>query len=96
MSELTGRALAGEFEPVQYLEAPEVVALPDELRRSQDGRSVCTRPGSARYATSVQLSLEERLVLTRGLRPQPGSHESKPPCCSAPTRLPASLQQAPC
>ncbi|MGO9191647.1 MAG: hypothetical protein ACLP8X_24760, partial [Streptosporangiaceae bacterium] len=27
-----------------------------------DGRSVCTRPGTARYATAAQLSAEERLV----------------------------------
>ena len=62
MNELTDRTLAGEFEPVQCLEAPELVALPDSLRRSLDGRSVYTRPGSVRYATRVQLSLEERLV----------------------------------
>ena len=59
---LTDQALAGEFEPVQCLEAPGVVPLPDELRRPLDGRSVYTRPGSVRYATRVQLSLEERLV----------------------------------
>jgi thymidine kinase len=59
---LTERALAGEFEPVQCLDAPEVVALPDKLRRPLDGRSVYTRPGSVHYATRVQLSLEERLV----------------------------------
>ena len=62
VNELTDRALAGEFEPVQCLEAPEIVALPDELRRPLDGRSIYTRPGSVRYATRVQLSLEERLV----------------------------------
>jgi AAA domain len=62
VNELTDRALTGEFEPVQCLEAPEVVALADELRRSLDGRSIYTRPGSVRYATRVQLSLEERLV----------------------------------
>ena len=62
MNELTDRALAGEFEPVQCLEAPEIVPLPDSLRRSLDGRSVYTRPGSVRYATRVQLSLEEQLI----------------------------------
>jgi hypothetical protein len=62
VNELTDRALSGEFEPVQCLEGPEVVALPDELRRPLDGRSIYTRPGSVRYATRVQLSLEERLV----------------------------------
>ncbi len=62
VNELTDRALGGEFEPVQCLEAPEVVALPASLRRPLDGRSVYTRPGSVRYATRVQLSLEERLI----------------------------------
>ncbi len=59
---LGDRALAGEFEPVRCLEAPEAVPLPDSLRRPLDGRSVYTRPGSVRYATRVQLTLEERLV----------------------------------
>ena len=62
VNELTNRTLAGEFEAVQCLEAPELVALPESLLRSLDGRSVYTRPGSVRYATRVQLSLEERLV----------------------------------
>ena len=62
VNELTDRALAGEFEPVQCLEAPEIVPLPDSLRRALDGRSVYTRPGSVRYATRVQLSLEEQLI----------------------------------
>lgn len=62
VDELADRTLAGEFEPVQCLEAPELVALPDSLRRSLDGRSIYTRPGSVRYATRVQLALEERLV----------------------------------
>lgn len=59
---LTDSALAGEFETVKCLEAPEIVPLPNSLRRTLDGRSVYTRPGSVRYATQVQLSLEERLV----------------------------------
>ncbi len=62
VNELTDRTLTSEFEPVQCLEAPELIALPDSLRRPLDGRSIYTRPGSVRYATRVQLSLEERLV----------------------------------
>jgi thymidine kinase len=62
VNELTDRTLAGEFEPVQCLEAPELIALPDSLRRPLDGRSIYTRPGSVRYATRVQLSLEEHLL----------------------------------
>ena len=37
-------------------------AVPDYLRRDLDGRCVYTRPGTQRYATRVQLSLEERLL----------------------------------
>jgi len=59
---LAGRALAGEFEQVVPLDAPEWPALPDYLRRELDGRSVYTRPGAQRYATRVQLALEERLL----------------------------------
>jgi len=54
VNELTDRVLVGEFEPVQCLNAPEIVALPDELRRLLDGdRSTAgpaacvTRPGSS-------------------------------------------------
>ncbi len=64
VNELTERAITGEFEPVQCLEAPELVPLPDLLRRPLDGRSIYTRPGSVRYVTRVQLSLEERLLTT--------------------------------
>ena len=59
---LADRALAGEFEQVASLEAPEWPALPDYLRRELDGRSMYTRPGAQRYATRVQLALEERLL----------------------------------
>jgi AAA domain/TrwC relaxase len=59
---LTDRALAGEFEAVVPLEAPEWPAQPEYLRRELDGRSVYTRPGSERFATRLQLTLEERLV----------------------------------
>lgn len=59
---LADRALAGEFEQVVSLEAPEWPALPDYLRRELDGRSVYTRPGVSRYATRVQIGMEERLL----------------------------------
>jgi hypothetical protein len=59
---LTARALTGEFGAVAELTRPEYPATPDYLRRELDGRSVYTRPGSERYATHVQLSLEERLL----------------------------------
>jgi conjugative relaxase-like TrwC/TraI family protein len=62
LHETAGRALAGEFEDVVAMSAPEWPALPDHLVRDLDGRSVYTRPGSERYATRVQLTLEERLV----------------------------------
>ena len=44
------------------MEAPQWPAVPEYLRRGIDGRSVYTRPGTQRYATQVQLSLEERLT----------------------------------
>jgi hypothetical protein len=59
---LADRALAGEFEDVVCLEAPEWLSVPGSLRRDLDGRSVYTRPGTERYATRQQLSLEERLL----------------------------------
>jgi hypothetical protein len=62
VNSLTDRALAGETEQVICLEAPEWPPLPSYLRRDVDGRSVYTRPGSARYATHVQLSHEEQLT----------------------------------
>ena len=57
------------------LEAPEWPPLPASLRRELDGRSVYTRPGVARYATTAQLSMEERLVAhaqTQGAPHLPG------------------------
>ena len=62
LERLTDRALASEFEPVISMEAPQWPAVPEYLRRGIDGRSVYTRPGTQRYATQVQLSLEERLT----------------------------------
>jgi hypothetical protein len=72
---LAEEALAGRTGDVVCLEAPEWPPLPGALRRELDGRSVYTRPGVARYATSAQLSLEERLVAqaqTQGAPRLPG------------------------
>src|SRR5258706_1432573 len=62
VQELTDRAIAGEFQAITELTAPEFPATPEYLRRDLEGRSVYTRPGSQRYATNVQLSLEEQLL----------------------------------
>jgi conjugative relaxase-like TrwC/TraI family protein len=58
---LADRALASEFEQVACLEAPEAVQVPRSLLRA-DGRSVYQRHGGVKYATRVQLSMEERMV----------------------------------
>jgi hypothetical protein len=62
LHELADAAIDGVVEPVVSLGAPEWPPLPDYLRRDLDGRSVYTRPGTTRYATRVQLSLEEQLL----------------------------------
>ncbi len=62
VQDVTDRAIAEEFQAVTELTAPEFPATPDYLRRDLDGRSVYSRPGSQRYATNVQLTLEERLL----------------------------------
>jgi AAA domain/TrwC relaxase len=59
---LAEEALSGRSGEVVCLEASEWPPLPASLRRELDGRSIYTRPGVARYATSAQLSMEERLV----------------------------------
>ena len=59
---LAEEALSGRTGEVVCLEAPEWPPLPQPLRRELDGRSVYTRPGLARYATTAQLSLEQKLV----------------------------------
>ena len=64
LDELTDRALAGEFEAVVPMTAPQWPALPADLVREEDGSSVYTRPGTAHYATRVQLSMEEALLQT--------------------------------
>jgi conjugative relaxase-like TrwC/TraI family protein len=59
---LAEEALSGRSGEVLCLEAPEWPPLPATLRRQLDGRSIYSRPGVARYATTAQLSLEEKLV----------------------------------
>ena len=59
---LPDEALSSRTGQVVCLEAPEWPPLPASLRRELDGRSVYSRPGAARYATTAQLTLEERLV----------------------------------
>jgi len=72
---LAEEALSGRTGMVACLEAPEWPPLPQPLRRELDGRSVYTRPGVARYATTAQLSLEDKLVAhaeTQGAPRLPG------------------------
>ena len=68
---LAEEALSGRMGDVVCLEAPEWPPLPASLRRELDGRSVYTRPGTARYATAAQLSAEERLVAHAQARQAP-------------------------
>jgi hypothetical protein len=60
---LADQALAGEFEAVVPMTAPQWPALPAGLVR-EDGTSVYSRPGTTHYATRVQLSMEEALLQT--------------------------------
>ena len=72
---LAEEALSGRSGEVVCLEAPEWPPLPASLRRELDGRSVYSRPGVARYATTAQLSMEEQLVAhaqTQGAPRLPG------------------------
>ena len=62
---LADEALSGRTGEVVCLEAPEWPPLPASLRRELDGRSIYTRPGAARYATTAQLTLEDRLRRAR-------------------------------
>jgi len=59
---LAEEALSGRAGDVVCLEAPEWPPLPGSLRRDLDGRSIYTRPGTARYATAAQLSADEQLA----------------------------------
>ena len=66
VAQLTDRAIAGEAGQVMSLDAPEYPEVPAYLRRELDGRSIYTRPGTTRYATSVQISREEQLLEATG------------------------------
>jgi len=59
---LAEEALSGRTGQVVCLETPPWPPLPAPLRRELDGRSVYSRPGVARYATTAQLTLEDTLV----------------------------------
>jgi hypothetical protein len=59
---LADEALSGRTGEVVSIEPPEWPPLPASLRRELDGRSIYTRPGTARYATTAQLSLEDKLL----------------------------------
>ena len=61
LEDLADRILAGEFEPVACLEAPELVPVPERLRRS-DGRPVYWRHMGTRYATRAHLDTEAQLL----------------------------------
>jgi hypothetical protein len=72
---LADEAVAGRAGKVVCLEAPQWPPLPASLRRQLDGRSVYTRPGAARYATTTQLALEDSLLAyaqTQGAPRLPG------------------------
>ena len=60
--QLTDRALAGEAGQVMSLDAPEYPQVPGYLRRELDGKSIYTRPGTTKYATSVQIAREKELL----------------------------------
>src|SRR5258708_1960078 len=70
LEDLADRTLAGDFEPVVCLEAPELIDVPDSLRRS-DGRPVYQPHMTAQYATAAHLSLEEQLLADAGRRRAP-------------------------
>jgi hypothetical protein len=70
LEDLADRTLAGEFEPVVCLEAPELVDVPESLRRS-DGQPVYRRHMGAKYATAAHLSIEEQLLGDAGRKRKP-------------------------
>jgi conjugative relaxase-like TrwC/TraI family protein len=70
LEEAADSTLAGEFGQVVCLEAPEAAQAPASLRRA-DGRSVYQRHGAVKYASGVQLSREEKLVVQAGARGGP-------------------------
>ena len=79
---LARQALATE---AVMLAAPEWPRVPDSLRRAS-GESVYIPHGAARYATSAQLTLEDRL-LAHAQEPAPRAWTPPPPrACSARNR----------
>ena len=70
LEDLADRTLAGEFEPVVCLEAPELADVPERLRRS-DGLPVYRRHMGAKYAAAAHLSTEEQLLADAGRRREP-------------------------
>lgn len=68
LDDLADRALAGEFgEEIVCLEAPELVDVPESLRRD-DGMPVYRRHMGTKYATAAQLTAEEQLLADAGKR----------------------------
>ncbi len=80
---LADEALSGRTGQVVCLEAPEWPPLPAPLRRELDGRSIYTRPGAARYATTAtddgravgraRANARRAAAAQRGSRAAPGS-----------------------
>jgi hypothetical protein len=68
---LAEEALSRRTRDVVCLEAPQWPPLPASLRRELDGRSVYSRPGTARYATAAQLSLEDTLLARAQMQSAP-------------------------
>ena len=66
LHDLADRAIAGEAGQVMPLDAPDFLDTPEYLMREVDGRriSVYSRPGTERFATSVQLAREKELLDT--------------------------------
>ena len=71
LEQLADRVLAQEFGSLECLEAPDVVAVPEYLKR-MDGESVYRRHGTSRYATRTQLAAEEQLAALAGAGGAPG------------------------
>jgi len=77
LEQLTDMALVpGAVAPVRLLEAPEVVTMPQELRR-EDGRSVYLAPYAERYTTATQLDREAALIAAALRREAPRLDETR-------------------
>jgi conjugative relaxase-like TrwC/TraI family protein len=61
LPELAERAISGEAGMVVGLTAPELFAIPDQLRRA-DGESVYRAHRATRYATDAQMRMEARIL----------------------------------